>query len=215
MTTDELFDLWKKERPDYAPFSNDGILLEDSWETQSPKIAFILKESNDDFCDIRGRSYSPRDGNSRLFWRNLNIWSYTVKKYYCGETVGFDEARNRKEDPVGHIAYVNLKKKCENKSTSYDPDIQGYVDRDWQFIEMQLSLIDPDVLFCCGTYKYVMNCLPLTVLGTGLYQSQGRIVIDFYHPSGRVGYKARYDCLCEILKNLPTTPRKQSASLSN
>jgi len=208
MNTDDLFVLWKEAQPGYEPFCNDGILVEESWNTQRPKIAFVLKESNDGFHDIRGRGYWPGPrGSSPLFWRNLNIWSYTVKKCFNGEPLDFEEARGHKEDFVDHIAYVNLKKKAEYRSISNDADIQDYVDRDWPFIEKQLSLINPDVLFCCGTYKYIKNHLQPDHLGLGVYRSQGKIVVDFYHPSGRrVGYKRRFERLREMLKNLRISP---------
>ncbi len=202
VTVDGLFLAWQAARQDYTKFSNDGILLDEVWAKQQTKIAFILKEPNDDFFDIRGRDYSPKNGNSRLFWRNLNIWSYTVNQFFNGSPVILEEAKARKEDKVGHIAYVNLKKKNENLSTSYDPDIQEYVDRDWEFISRQLDLINPDVIFCCGTYKYLKTRLQTEYLGDGLYRLQNKFLIDFCHPSARYGYKKTFERLSAILKNL-------------
>ena len=83
---DELFRLWKAARPDYTEFSNDGILLQEEWQKQRTKIAFILKEPNDDFIEIRGRSHLP-SGNSTVFWRNINMWSFTVKQFINGAPV--------------------------------------------------------------------------------------------------------------------------------
>ena len=45
---DALFQEWREKR-NYQFFSNDGILIVDEWEKSSPKIAFLLKESNDQF----------------------------------------------------------------------------------------------------------------------------------------------------------------------
>jgi hypothetical protein len=204
VTVDDLFRVWKSERPDYVQFSNDGILLEEVWSKQEVKIAFILKEPNDGFFDIRGRDYNPKNGNSRLFWRNLNIWSYTVSQFRNGKQAVFEDAKARKEDKVGHIAYVNLKKKNENLSTSCDPNIQEYVDRDWEFISRQLGLINPDFIFCCGTYKYLKARLQTDCLGDGLYRLQNKFLIDFCHPSARYGYKKTFERLSAILKNLPS-----------
>jgi hypothetical protein len=209
LTIDDLFRVWKAARPDYTQFSDDGVLRDEVWATQRPKIAFILKEPNDDFYKIRGCDYDPKCGNSRVFWRNLNIWSYTVKQCFNGTPITFDEAKARKEDKVGHIAYVNLKKKYEEKdvgrTNSDDVDIQRYVDSDWEFIDKQLRLINPDVIFCCGTYKYLASRLQADPLGDGLYRSQGKVVIDFCHPSTRFkSYRSTFEHLCKILKNLPS-----------
>jgi hypothetical protein len=191
---DELFRLWKEMRPEYKEFSNDGVLLEDVWKRQHPKIAFLLKEPNDDFYEIRGRSYGP-GGNSSRFWRNLNMWSYTVKQLFNGAAVSFEDAQARKEDAVGHIAYINLKKKHESRSVADDADIQGYVERDWEFIAHQVRLIGPDVLFCGGTYKYIRGRLATTELRDRLYRSSRLTIIDFYHPSCRKSYKTTVDLL--------------------
>jgi hypothetical protein len=199
--TAELFRLWKGMRPEYTEFSNDGILLEEVWVTQHPKIAFLLREPNNDFCEICGRSYEPRGGNSKRFWRNLNMWSHTVKQFFNGAAVTYASALERKEYRVGHIAYINVKKKNENRPVSDHADIQGYVDRDWEFIEHQIRLISPDVLFCGGTYRYIRARLKPKPndLGDGVYRSQDWMIIDFYHPSCRKSYKKTFEVLSRML----------------
>src|SRR5467141_1430461 len=126
---DALFDLWKRERLEYDLFCNDGILLPEVWKLEKPKLAFILKESNDDFCNIRGQAWDPKKGNSPRFWRQINIWAFASKQFTIGEPMSFDQACAVKEVPVGHIAYINLKKRCECKPRSDHNDIQSYVDR--------------------------------------------------------------------------------------
>ena len=74
---DALSAEWKATRQ-YNFFSDDGILIREEWDKTSPKIAFLLKEPNDGFHEIRNHWGEPKKGNSRLFWRNINIWSYTV-----------------------------------------------------------------------------------------------------------------------------------------
>lgn len=201
---DELFRLWKAARPEYTDFSDDGILDEKLWEGESPKIAFILKESNDGFCEIRGHSpYDPKGGNARQFWRNLNMWSYTVKKRFNHETPGFEEAVACKDALVGHIAYVNLKKNCECRPRSAHWDIQGYVVRDWEeFLERQIALISPDVLFCGGTFRYLPKGLKENPVGDRVYRWGKRTIIDFFHPSSRKGYLETFELLSSILRNL-------------
>lgn len=57
------------------------------------------------------------------------------------------------------------------------------------------------MLFCCGTYKYLSKHLKLTHLGNGVHRvnNDGRLLIDFYHPSNRKGYRRTFDRLSEML----------------
>lgn len=180
---DDLFTLWKNERPDYLKFSNDGILSKDLWDSLNVKIAFILKESNDNFTEIRGRSHGPR-GTSNHFWRNLSKWKYTTTECLQNNIPNYTQALIEKEIPLDGVAYINLKKNAESKPKSNDKDIKKYLSQDWEFLQKQIDLINPQVLFCCGTYKYIKDKIDHIHLGKGVYrQNNNRLIIDFYHPS--------------------------------
>jgi hypothetical protein len=181
-TTEELFLTWQNVRPGYRPFSNDGILVEEAWRSASPKIAFLLKESNDNFWDIRGQAWGP-SGNSPRFWRNLAIWRYVVTSVLRGDEPSLETAKAVKEVPLADIAYVNLKKKAECRPRSDPSDIQKYVDEDWSFLTRQIEIINPDVLFFCGTFRFVRRKMPTVKLGEGVLRVGNRIAVDFYHPS--------------------------------
>lgn len=202
-TTDELFSRWKQERPDYKSFSNDGILVEKAWQKASPKIAFILKESNDCFVDIRGRAWGPR-GNSPRFWRNLNIWKYVVTSLFCGESPSMQRALLVKEEALGDIAYVNLKKKAEEgKNTSYAPDIYKYVQDDWSFLSHQIfEIVRPNVLFFCGTFRFVQTRMEFISIGQGVFRVGEGIAVDFFHPSCRKAYEESFSLLKNRLECL-------------
>lgn len=197
---DELFRLWKAARPNYTHFCNDGVLVDALWIAQQPKIAFILKEANDGFHEIRGRCHGP-NGTSKVFWRNLSMWSFTAKQLLSGASVTIEEAMAHKEEPVGHIAYINIKKKGEWRSLSDHKDIQSFADDDWVFLERQIGLIGPDVIFCCGTYRYIAHHLLAKDDGHGIYHWQGKIVIDFCHPSCRKGYKETFRLLSQMIQS--------------
>jgi len=213
-TIDELFSWWKHERPNYEPFSNDGILVEEAWQMASPKIAFILKESNDDFVDIRGQAWGP-SGNSPRFWRNLNIWKYVVTSLFHGESPSLERAMVLKEEPLGDVAYVNLKKKAECKSTSYDPDISKYVEDDWSFLSRQIEIISPDVLFFCGTFRFVQAKIEFTSIGQGVFRVGGQIAVDFFHPSCRKGYEETFSLLRNRLGCLKLSPKQANNVCDN
>jgi hypothetical protein len=203
-TIDELFDLWRIKRPEYTCFSNDGILVEELWKQAIPKIAFLLKESNDDFCDIRGKSWGhPGEGNSRLFWRNLRMWTYMATEILNGRVCTFERTIAEKEKPLEEVAYINVKKKAESKPISYDPDIQRHLDEDWEFLNRQIEIIAPDIVFCCGTFKYLRRKIELEQINQRVYHRGHLLVVDFYHPSARRGYKANFDLLHETLSLVP------------
>jgi len=204
-TEEELLNLWKAERPTYD-FTYDGILCDEAWQKESPKIAFLLKESHSNFTEIRG-GYRGPNGSGPFFWRNMNIWSYTVKEVLNGEKPTFNAAHARRNDPVGHVAYINIKKNHERETKSDDDDIRDYMNRDWEFIEKQISLIAPNVLFCGGTFDYVcekLNVIPCCQEVNGLYWSENwskkMLVIDFYHPSFR-GYRKPFYRLKNMLES--------------
>jgi hypothetical protein len=151
---EELLSEWRSARPQYKPFCEDGILVEHEWKMASPKIAFLLKESNDDFVHIRGHRHGPR-GNSRLFWRNLRIWRYVIACHFSGLQPTFAQAKLEKELPLADVAYINIKKHCQHRSVSDNRDIQSYIMADWTFLERQIQIIAPEVLVCCGTFRYI------------------------------------------------------------
>ena len=197
---DTLFEEWRRARPFYKMFSNDGILgEEDSWRMTSPKIAFVLKESNADFVEIRGQAHGPQ-GNHHYFWRNLSIWKYVVTSIIRGEEPSFDRAMILKDMPLTDVAYVNLKKNAECKSQSVDREISKYVRDDWYFLSRQIEIINPDILFLCGTFRFVKNRLQFSQVGERIFRTGDRIMVDFFHPACRKGYEETFYCLRECLK---------------
>lgn len=203
-TIKDLFSKWQYDRPAYTPFSNDGIIGLPAWEKASQKIAFILKECNDGFWNITEKSeYRPSEGNSKLFWRNLNIWKYVVTCALDGKIPSFESAMELKEDPVTGIAYVNLKKKAEYKNRSNDSDISGYVENDWQYLDRQIEIINPDVLFFCGTYKFVQTKMELIPVKSRVFRTRDqKIAVNFFHPSCRKGYNETFRKLRDKLQCL-------------
>lgn len=201
-TIDALFERWQQERPGYKPFSNDGIIGDKAWLQSSRRIAFILKECNDDFVDIRKEpEYIPKKGNSNRFWRNLNIWSYVVTAFLDGDIPSLEQAKELKEQPVTGIAYINLKKNAECKgSSSYDPDIAEYTNRDWPFLVRQIEIINPEVLFFCGTFKFVRHKLDFIPVGERAFRAGDRIAVDFFHPSCRKAYASTFNALRDAVQ---------------
>ena len=211
-TIEDLFDLWRRERPDYTYFSNDGILVEGLWKQANPKIAFLLKESNDSFCDIRGSGWGP-NGNSPKFWRNLNQWTYITTECLNNRECILDKTIAEKEKKLEAVAYINIKKKAECRSDyeSSDPDIHNYIDRDWEFLNRQIEIIAPDVLFCCGTFRYLERKIKCEQISERIYYFRNLLVVDFYHPSSAfLSYESNFKLLHEMFRLLPEKYKQRS-----
>lgn len=195
---DSLMLEWKTKRPNYEEFSDDGILINEIWKITSPKVMFLLKEPNSDFINIRGKGYLPRSGNSRLFWRNINIWQYTISEIWNNRIPIFEEAIKQKEKEVNSIAYVNLKKCNENISVSDPEDIDDYVVDDINFLQRQIELINPEVILCCRTMMFYKKLFNFEEISENVFRTNNRIIIDFFHPSCRLSYKESFTRLGNI-----------------
>jgi hypothetical protein len=213
-TIDGLFELWRNARQ-YNSFSDDGVIgSDDLWKQTYPKIAFLLKEVNDGFHDIRAKPYYEPQGNSPVFWKNLNMWKYITTELLHGRECTYYGTFAQKGNRVEQIAYINLKKKdeseCEARPTSDDADIQRYVDEDWEFLNRQIEIIGPDILFCCGTFKYLNGKIELEPISENIYLHRHLLVVQFCHPSARKGYKSNFDLLHEMFRLIPEKYKQRS-----
>ena len=134
---EQLFVNWKSQR-DYEPFVDDGILNYQKWLVSNPKIMFLLKESADDFVKIRNFSVDITKGKGPHFWWNICYWKYLINELYKGEDPMFISQDNLpgvlfNNNVLDSIAYVNVKKSCENLSVSSDQDILDFANRDKDF----------------------------------------------------------------------------------
>jgi hypothetical protein len=212
---------WRNERPG-EKFFKDGIATEAVFESQRPRIAFVLKEPNDNF-ELRHYVYDPTAdrGSSPNFWPNLSMWSYAVQEVYGGrpaKEVTFEAAEEwSKKTKLDYVSYINLKKSCENRPVSDLADIKDYVDTDWDFIREEIAIIAPDVLVFCGGKVFDKAVRPhlekmrLQPAGSDIYGNgtiwlwtlPGRIVVRFHHPSQRRDTRrANFNELLHVLADL-------------
>lgn len=198
---DALMEEWQSHRPEYEYFSDDGILIDGIWEKTFPKIMFLLKEPNSDFTKIRGKAYQPTEGNSRLFWRNINIWQYIITEYWNNRTPLIEKISVVKENEVNAIAYVNLKKYNENNSISDPRNILDYVKDDCDFLQRQIELINPEIIVCGRTFNFYKELFSTQLISENVYRTKNRLIIDFYHPACRIGYNETFHRLTDIISN--------------
>lgn len=198
---EKLIKKWKAERPDYIYFVNDGILNKSVYCNKSPKILFLLKESNDCFIEVRNYDHAPKNGNSPVFWRNINMWSYAISKYFNGIDAIFEDCLSHKEDIVNHIAYVNIKKNAESKVTSNKNDLMLYAEKDKFFLVEQIKLLNPDIIICGMTKIFFDKLFDNHQVFDWIYETEKRIVVDFWHPASRKGYEKTFLDLKRLFTN--------------
>jgi len=208
----DLFDRWLTARPGYEDdekeFTYDGISNFEEWEKQEPKILFLLKEAR--------QGYHPSYPNQKvdgMFGINIARWKLAVKEIYTNRESHpvFMEAWQRPKNN-DDITMVEVKKVNDENPSSDINIINRYAEQDSAFLKEQIDLINPHVVFCCGT---------ITAYGDFIYgddewetlysinepkpcacfKHKIRLVIDFFHPI-LIGSDPRmiFNLLCQLLK---------------
>ncbi|UAM99097.1 hypothetical protein K8354_04535 [Polaribacter litorisediminis] len=199
----DLNSKWRASRPSYKNFANDGILNYSEYKKQNPKILYLLKESHSGFVNIapHPEGYGPI-GDSNVFWRYMRGYEYIITKVLNNQEYDEKKLMILKENKNVNTAYVNIKKQCDYNKTSNPKEIEIYTNNDKEFLIEQIELINPDVIYCAGTFSfYQILYNDVNKLSNKVYKSNNRIIIDYYHLSHRSGYKTfkeLYDLISEI-----------------
>ena len=200
----KLMNDWKKARPKYRPFCDDGVLK--YWKDTS-KIIFLLKETYFDFSKIRGTTHYGQ-GNGGTFWRRMRMWTYIIDEYLKGNRPNYKDTYSIKEKINDSVAHVNLKKYAERDPStsewaSNDKDIFEYVVNDKDYLLKQIKLLNPNIILCCGTFKYCQKLFNNIIkISNKLYNADGFYLIEFGHPSQRnKSYKQNFIDLNKIMNN--------------
>lgn len=206
----ELNEKWINERK-YDPFVYDGILNFQKWNKSHPKILFLLKETADDFTHIANSKIDIRTGNGPHFWWNIVLWKYAINKIFNNEDASFPNMENIPEVKENNyildsIAYVNVKKTCDNYTTSSDSDIIGFANHDKDFLIQQINLINPNIIISSkltfNCYKTIYQIEPEYITDI-CYNHNDRLILKYKHPSFfqiSGGRETLYYGLCEALK---------------
>jgi hypothetical protein len=207
-----IFEKWNFERNYSEAFVRDGILDFECFRNQRPKILFLLFETYNNYRQI-GDSYDKsgevniHDGTGNFFWWNICRWKHSIYQIYNNKNIRptFPE-NNTFPELIRDIAIVDIKKKDDNKSTTYRPEIINYAKNDREYLKEEIELINPNIIFCGSTFEYLKiifnsgNIVPLTKQKKNCYKFNNSLIIDFYHPSIRRKHKP-YDELCDLLIN--------------
>ena len=202
---EKLFAKWQERRPELA---KDGVINEKEYLGSSKKVLYVLKEVNDwKNGDLR---QFVRDGARWRTWNNLARWQQGIKGYYEQGKIDY---RNRitqddRIEMLKAIAIINLKKESGLARAKMGL-IKQHAQEDESLLREQVQLYQPDLVVCCGTGDIVLNHINLfespiekdvTSDGTHYGKSNGRLIIDFFHPQVRKGKYFLFYKLIDALK---------------
>jgi hypothetical protein len=136
-----LFERWKRDR-EYASFDKDGVVNPELWEKTSPKIVFVLRETNGLNGDLRK---FLRKGGRGPTWNTVVRWAEVILFNTYSDKVDHDQ--RKKILPL--ICVFNLKKESGGAS-SKPKAIRVAAEKDRDFIQEQLNLYQPDIVIACG-----------------------------------------------------------------
>ena len=202
-------------------FIPDGIIDPVRWEKSPRRILFINKEAYDgDGTGIKGFDLRklircewdgrPKGGAYKV----IATWAYALQHASPDPLISFppwslidlEEAR----EALLSCAVMNIKK-SGGKTSSGHQDLLAYVEKDGALIKRQVDLINPDIIVC-GHVWYLMKHLwptPERVYDE-VVKTDGRIVIDFWHPSNRYPEEMNYYALAALIQNSRVALRYQS-----
>lgn len=183
------------------------------WVKALKRVAFLTKDLNDeepwDIHEETGRYNHVAFQYEKAipFYKNLRMWFYGIVNTTAEETIPYKMARNMEitgpyyeQAPVVHI---NCKKQC-GKGTLDNAVLSTYLSRYAPYLQEQIKLYDANILICCGyanginlilnfvRSQYLPDLISIPDTADWIYYSPstGKIVINAYHPSHRIGYES-------------------------
>lgn len=205
---DTLFKKWKLSKS-YPHFIKDGIIDENMFESLDQKILFISKEANmkkyDDDNDFR---VWWKDEHEKTFSIRVAQWAYGILHNFPEfESISYEKQRVA----LKSISFMDVKK-LGGGNRSNKKDILKYVTQDLEFIKKQIDIIDPDIIVSSIDTKPNKVIFGEDFKKTGYHvnylQEDGRLIIDFYHPSAQAGASMGYVLLEKVFKVIHSKKRE-------
>jgi len=183
----ELFERWKKERTEYVPFNEDGVVNPEQWEKTSPKIVFILRDTNEYKSDLRN---FLKEGGRGHTWNNIVRWAEIILYNEYSNRIDDNEYSNRidgnhRKKVLSSICAVNLKKQSGKGSSNLE-DIKEAAKNDRCFIKEQLELYQPDIVIACGFGKVQTASLLKEVIYGDAYSEWLNVNELYYYRTERI-----------------------------
>ncbi len=197
----------------------DGIVNPEIWKQVSPKVMFILKETNGFNGDLR--NFLKAGGNGKT-WNNIARWSRGFK--HINEEMSYQRVINYSEErrikDLSKICAVNLKKSPGGASTDDNVFESQITAADIVILREQIKLYKPDYIICCGDVisKILVNTdvISKRVIEDRVWISHFKIgnkirsvwkdknnntfIIEFRHPNNRSKSHSDKDLFKSLMK---------------
>lgn len=208
---DRLFSEWKLKgksgdiNHSVDGFIKDGIINPHTWFQLECRPLFLLKEayngngSNDswDLCEwIRSDYESVSKINT---WMTISLWAEGIINTNAEKLYHLPKETEQKKIGISYldkIAIVNLRKSGGKKISNHDI-LKKYVELDKLELRKEIALIQPTVIICGGTFRYISDIFGeyLVWIGANPYivlNDKNIPVLDYYHPACRFPKLMKY-----------------------
>lgn len=190
----------------YGKFVRDGIVNPDKWSIQEPKICFIMPEAGG-YAD---NEKFPKGHDLAEEWNKKGAFTKLMFKFAVWVQAVYDSIfdpvpyvkqpiKDQKNDLMRAIAIVNVKKSDGQLAPNY-PLVQKFAKEDATELRKEIELINPDVILCCSTFRYLHGAAPegeknkrkrdfvfyneeLTKGSKGAYRWGDKLIMEFWHPA--------------------------------
>lgn len=198
-----LFERWRHKYAEKS-FMVDGCPNPSTYELESPKIVFVLKDGNMGDSGKPGDEHDQRhelEHDPHPWWGVIARWCFFIKFPNASWEEGLRAIGSPTsiKEALSRHCFMQLKKSWGFGSVSND-DLYNVVINDRTEILEQLSIYSPDFIIACGNgdhLKRVFDCTDperkMTIDGVGFWRvflgKHQAILVDYCHPSIRIGTK--------------------------
>lgn len=187
--------------------NEDGIVDCDTWSSQSRKILFMLKETNQLSGSLIEFLHAGAIGT---LWNNVVRWTHALQ--FTNGTQNYSDVNSisidKRQEFLRKIAVVNFKK-VPGSATAFHNEITEAANTNSPILWAQIKAISPDIIVCGGTKYYFeqtfsINNLDIQSTSNGIeYCYFNDIpVFFFYHPSARLNAESMYNALSMAAKEV-------------
>jgi hypothetical protein len=203
-----------------------GVVNENAYLSSKPRVIFVLKEAHtkkvgwsipERLMIQVERGANGFEKNYAYTWNQAGAWAYAIHS-------GFRDLKELGKpeiiaEGIRTIGMTNLKK-TGGGPFAVPKEIQNRAYSDADVWQKEIEIMDPDIIVCGRTYKYVVN-----ILGSRaekrikILEDQGKpyhcamwtinghnaTILQFWHPACRKNRAQLMELLRRLLKNVENT----------
>ena len=185
---------WQARPPhNTETFVSDGPIDPNRWLEIERRVLFLAKEAHwegrrDKTWDLPKLIREEWKGPRKKLWWTLGYRAYGIQRLTSGPIPSNPKCRQFREEVTESVlasAVVNIKK-SRGRPSSSDDDLRRAVAADGELLKQQVACLSPHIVVCCKTWHLVKNLWPnATQISEQVYDVDGMLVLDFWHPANR------------------------------